>query len=169
MQLVSLEDEEEYVQVPHPAVKKVAVNKVTAKVKTTHPASVHVKTQKHEKDQAMTVKNKTKRLTGNNVRISDLPEFAQAKWRETFLPTLYDKFFASDQPFDGFCRGSDQFVALLQNIIEEVYPDVDYEVTSADSIHFLVRHGFHFYTHYFLNCCVIFYRHITESTKSDPA
>src|SRR6266446_3598250 len=82
---------------------------------------------------------KTKHLNGNNVRVSDLPEFAQEKWRETFLPTLYDKFFASGQPFDGFCRGSDQFIALLQGVIEEVYPNIDYEVTSTDSIHFLVR------------------------------
>jgi len=80
-----------------------------------------------------------RRMNGNNVRMSDLPEFAQEKWRETFLPTLYDKFFTSDQPFDGFCRGSNQFVALLQALIREVYPNVDYEVTSTDSIHFLVR------------------------------
>lgn len=161
---MSFEDEElEYV--PHPAAKK-----VTAKLKPEIPRPANdarVKSQKHEKDQASTVKNKTKRLTGNNVRISDLPEFAQAKWRQIFLPTLYDKFFASSQPFDGFCRGSDQFVALLQDIVEEVYPDVDYEVTSVDSIHFLV--SFLCYTLYFINDCVIYYRRITESMKSDPA
>ena len=84
-------------------------------------------------------KIKAKRLNGNNVRVADLPEFAQRKWRDTFLPTLYDKFFASDEPFDGFYRCSNEFVALLQSIVEEVYPDVDYEVNSSDSIHFLVR------------------------------
>jgi hypothetical protein len=87
-----------------------------------------------------TVKKKTKKyLNGNNVRMADLPEFAQENWRNTFLPTLYDKFFASDQPFDGFCKGSEKFTALLQCIVEEVYPDIDYEVTSSDGIHFLVR------------------------------
>lgn len=84
------------------------------------------------------MKTKPKRINGNNVRISDLPEFAEAKWRDTFLPTLYDKFFSSDQPFDTFTTGSDQFVALLQVVIDEVYPDIEYKVTSSDSIHFLV-------------------------------
>ena len=88
---------------------------------------------------AVTVKTKAKCLNGNNVRMTDLPEFARENWRDTFLPTLYDKFFASDQPFDGFCKGSEKFTALLQCIVEEVYPDIDYEVTSSDSIHFLVR------------------------------
>ena len=146
MSIVLTEDREEYV--PRPTVN--AAKKFKAKEKNP-PA--HVKPWKHENDRAIetAVKKKTKRLTGNNVRISDLPEFAQEKWRETFLPTLYDKFFASDQPFDGFFRGSDQFVTLLQGIVEEVYPNVDYEVTSADSINSLVR--FHCYyttaSHYF--------------------
>lgn len=77
-------------------------------------------------------------MNNNNVRVTDLPEFAQKKWRDTFLPTLYDKFFALEEPFSGFYKGSDEFVALLQSVIKEVYPDVDYEVNSSDSIHFLV-------------------------------
>lgn len=84
-------------------------------------------------------KAKPKRLNGNNVRMSDLPEFAEAKWRDAFLPTLYDKFFASDKPFDAFAKGSDQFVALLQAVVVEVYPDIEYKVTSSGGIHFLVR------------------------------
>jgi hypothetical protein len=124
-------EEEDYV--PRPS-KKVVVKA---------PRQV-VKVEKDNKKplSTMTVtmpKTKTKRLNGNTVRMSDLPEFALEKWRDTFLPTLYDKFFASDQPFEGFYKGSDQFVALLQGIIEEVYPNVDYEVSSSDSIHFLVR------------------------------
>ena len=71
--------------------------------------------------------------------MTDLPEFAEQKWQSTFLPTLYDKFFASDQPFDTFNLGSDQFVDLLQAVIDEVYPDIEYKVTSSGSIHFLVR------------------------------
>jgi len=123
------DSEEDYI--PHPS-KKI-------------PRPVHVKAEKRNKDSLPTkttvtgVKTKTKRLNGNNVRMSDLPKFAEAKWRDTFLPTLYDKFFASDQPFEGFYKGNDQFLALLQGIVEEVYPDIDYEVTSLDSIHFLVR------------------------------
>ena len=117
----------------HPAAKKAA-----ARI----PRPVHVKLEKRDKNSMPAVTSKTKikakRLNGNNVRVADLPEFAQRKWRDTFLPTLYDKFFASDEPFNGFHKCSDEFVALLQSIVEEVYPNVDYEVNSSDSIHFLV-------------------------------
>lgn len=87
---------------------------------------------------AVTKKLKERCLNGNNVRISDLPEFARAQWWSTFLLTLYDKFYASDEPFDKFSASGDQFIALLQSIINEVYPDIDYNVTSSDPIHFLV-------------------------------
>ena len=70
--------------------------------------------------------------------MTDLPQFAQGKWHKTFLPTLYDKFFTSKEPFDDFTKGSDEFVALLQATIKEVFPEVEYGVTATDSIHFLV-------------------------------
>ena len=78
------------------------------------------------------------KFNANKVRATDLPQFAQGKWRKTFLPTLYDKFFASNEPFDTFAKGSNEFVALLQATIQEVFPEVAYQVTSTDSIHFLV-------------------------------
>ena len=132
-----MDEEADYV--PHPAAKKIAT-----KVSRT----AQVKVQKHEKIMtAVTVKTKTKRLNGNNVRMSDLPEFAQGQWRESFLPTLYDKFFTSDQPFDGFYKGSDQFIALLQTTVNKVFLDINYDVTSLDSIHFLVcRFAFYIIT-----------------------
>jgi len=115
------------------------------------PPSVRVKAAKRQEESVprkkndpapvkttVTTKKQPKRLNGNNVRMSDLPEFTEGKWRNTFLPTLYDKFFASDQPFDTFTIGSKQFVDLLQAVIGEVYPDIEYKVTSSDSIHFLV-------------------------------
>jgi hypothetical protein len=158
--------EEEYV--PHAASKKLAV-------KTSH-ASHHgpqVKAEQCNKDSLRTktvtraLKTKVKRLNGNNVQMSDLPEFAREKWRDTFLPTLYDKFFSSDQPFEGFYKDSDKFVALLQGIIEEVYPDIDYEVSSSDSIQLLVRH---FTCQHIipLGPLANFFRHIIGSMKSDP-
>jgi len=58
--------------------------------------------------------------------MSDLPEFTEEKWQDTFLLTLYDKFFASDKPFDTFTIGSNQLVTLLQTIVDEVYPDIEY-------------------------------------------
>lgn len=70
--------------------------------------------------------------------MSNLPNFATERWQSVFLPTLYAKFFASDQPFDGFVKGSDRFVELIQDTVDEVYPDVDYMVTASSSIQFLV-------------------------------
>jgi len=158
-------DEEEYV--PHAATKKIAI-------KTPRP--VQVKSEKNEGSVPVTTavipKPKARRLNGNNVRRSDLPNFAQGKWRSTFLPTLYERFFTSDEPFDEFNAGSDEFVALLQSIIKEVYPNVDYEVTSSDSIHFLVRHltCLNIEINFFLTTLISFAlsRRIIGSTKKDP-
>lgn len=75
----------------------------------------------------------------NNVRISDLPDFAQDQtWRNIFLPTLYVKFFTSSNPFSQFLKGSKEFLSLLQATVDEIYPDVKYKVTSSDAIHALV-------------------------------
>jgi hypothetical protein len=155
--------------VPHPALKKAAA-KISGPVRVKVAAKCKVEEPKDE----ATVTTKTrikgpKRLNGNNVRMSDLPEFAAAKWRDAFLPTLYDKLFTSDQPFDAFAKGSDQFVALLQAVVEEVYPDIKYKVTSSGGIHFLVciytviLHSISRHWYIFLS------RHITESMKKDPA
>jgi hypothetical protein len=115
---------------PHPAGKKVSTKT------TRHPVLVKVEKYKKTKKSESNIK----RLNNNNVRISDLPEFTQRKWRMIFLPTLYDKLFTSSQPFDNFLQNSDQFIALLQTIIKEVFPDINYEVTSSSSIQYLVCH-----------------------------
>jgi hypothetical protein len=135
-----MDDDIEYV--PHPAAKKIA-----AKVPCPRPRpAIQVKAERSAKPMPIAApvkaKAKAKHLNGNNVQMSNLPEFAQTKWRTTFLPTLYGKFFTSDQLFNGFYKDSDQFVTLFQSIIQEVYPDIDYNVTSSDSIHFLVRSNF---------------------------
>jgi hypothetical protein len=70
--------------------------------------------------------------------MADLPKFATKKWQSTFLPTLYDAFFTSTSPFGDFYISTSSFVKILQGIIKEVYPEVDYTVTALDSIHFLV-------------------------------
>ena len=86
-------------------------------------------------------RGKTKKLVinSNNVRVNNLPDFAKDQtWRKTFLPTLYDKFFASLNPFSQFAKGSKEFVSLLQGIMAEVYPHVKYKVSASDTIHGLV-------------------------------
>jgi hypothetical protein len=79
-------------------------------------------------------------LNPNNVRISDLPDFAKDQsWKKTFLPTLYDKFFASSKPFSQFAKGSKEFLAILQVVVKDVYPKIKYKVSTSDPIHALVR------------------------------
>ncbi|KAF5318667.1 hypothetical protein D9619_011058 [Psilocybe cf. subviscida] len=78
-----------------------------------------------------------KRFSSNSVRTSDLPKFAINEWRSVFLPTLYDKLFASDEPFATFFKGSQDFVSLLQLTVNEVYPFSDYQVASYDALHAL--------------------------------
>lgn len=84
-----------------------------------------------------------KHLTSNNVRMSDLPDFAQEEdtWRNIFLPTLFDRFFASSEPFAKFVKGSKSFVQFVQDIVGLVYPDVEYVVHSRCPIHLVVSHG----------------------------
>jgi hypothetical protein len=84
---------------------------------------------------------KTKKLVinSNNVRVNNLPDFAKDEtWRKTFLPTLYDKFFTSSNPFSQFAKGSKEFISLLEDIIAKVYPHVKYKVSASDTIHGLV-------------------------------
>ena len=85
-------------------------------------------------------KTKKRRVINhNNVRVDDLPDFAKDQtWRKTFLPTLYDKFFTSSGPFSQFVKGSEEFISLLQAIMKEVYPNINYKVTASSPIHILV-------------------------------
>ena len=59
--------------------------------------------------------------SAHKVRVTDLPQFAQGKWRKAFFPTLYDKFFTSNEPFDAFAKGSDDFIALLQPLLRRFF------------------------------------------------
>lgn len=132
---------EEFVPPPHAVRKtKPALHPVTG----TMTVQDKPERQNHDLNPPTTIatkpKPKTRRLNGNNVRISDLPAFADAKWRSAFLPTLYSKFFSSAEPFNDFTASSKEFVALLRSVMKEVYPDIDYNVTESDSIHWLVCH-----------------------------
>ena len=76
--------------------------------------------------------------SNSNARITDLPDFAQEGWWKVFLPTLYDRFFMSDEPFAKFIKGSQPFIAFIQANIGLVYPQINYKVATTDAIHFLV-------------------------------
>ena len=171
--IVAAESDKEEEYAPRAAAKKAAVKippPVRVKAVKHKEESMPVKAQMSKKGSvvktAVAVKAKPKRLNGNNVRIYDLPGFAETEWRGSFLPTLYDKFFSSDKPFDAFYHGSNQFVALLQVIIEEVYPNIEYTVTSSDAIYLLVSHFFSLSSQF--SKFPLLSRHIIVSTRNDP-
>jgi hypothetical protein len=122
-----------------PTTRKTASKTSSITVPSAVKTSVEVAAIQGEDDNTIPEKEKQRQLNGNNVRMADLPGFATKKWRDTFLPTLYDEFFTSSNPFDDFCIGTPTFVNILQEIINKVYPEVEYTVTSSDSIHFLVK------------------------------
>ena len=98
-----------------------------------------IKTEAKGKGSQKTVVVDTKRISSHKVRVADLPDFAQdSSWRTLFLPTLYDRFFASDEPFAKFIKGSKSFTEFVQSNISLVYPKIGYKVTSTDAIHSLV-------------------------------
>jgi hypothetical protein len=108
----------------------------TATAQSNNVAAHETATARNAKPQAPV---KPRRLNSSNTRVTDLPDFVGAKWRTAVLPTLYDKFFASEEPFSHFFKGSDAFTALLQTIVDEVFPDINYRVHKADALHNLVR------------------------------
>ena len=67
-----------------------------------------------------------------------LPEFARATWSTSFLPTLYKCLACSSDPF---VIGPD-LVNVVQEIVNIVYPDSNYQVRSNDKIFTMVRHSF---------------------------
>jgi len=169
--IVATESDEEEEYVPHATTKKAAVKvppPVRVKVEKCKAQPMEVKAKKNPVlgKTMVTMKTKLKHLNRNNVRMSDLPEFTGEKWQARFLPTLYDKFFSSNKPFDAFYLGNDTFVTVLQAIVEEVYPEVKYKVTSSDSIYFLVSCLTPFYLQDFL--FPFLFRHIIVSMKNDP-
>jgi hypothetical protein len=84
--------------------------------------------------------------------MNDLPDFiTQSIWRKKFLPTLYDKFFTSNEPFAQFFKASDTFIALLQEIVDEVFPTSSYEANTSDALHQLVSQLDHSNSQYLLD------------------
>jgi hypothetical protein len=152
-ELIAIVPQEEIVQpVKHIRSSKSSGGKAVGATKTV-PTAVKFKTESKgvpasnkTKETKKAVKDsddrKTKKLgiiNSNTVRVNNLPDFAKDQtWRKIFLPTLYDKFFASSNPFSQFAKGSKEFISLLQGIVTEVYPHVNYKVSASDTIHGLV-------------------------------
>jgi len=109
--------------------------RVTAKIPT--PS---IKTEAKGKALQKTAVDTKCSLSSNKVRIVNLPDFTQdSSWQTLFLPTLYDRFFAPNEPFAKFIKGSQSFTAFIQTNINPVYPEpIGYKVTLTDAIHSLV-------------------------------
>ncbi|KAF8164330.1 hypothetical protein BJ912DRAFT_1068402 [Pholiota molesta] len=116
---------------PKPSAKKVTIKK-------TRVATVKIKSEQKESlpgPNEEVVHRPTRRFTASSIRTDDLPDFMKPLWRKAFLPTLYDKFFASNEPFLQFFKGSNAFIALLQDIVDEVFPTTSYKVNMTDAVY----------------------------------
>ncbi|KAF6751997.1 hypothetical protein DFP72DRAFT_1134334 [Ephemerocybe angulata] len=73
---------------------------------------------------------RVRQLTAHTVRKHDLPPFTQVerRWATVFLPSLYDRFHRSREPFKDFMVSTPQLVAIVQGVIDEIYPDFEYKV-----------------------------------------
>ena len=89
-------------------------------------------------------------LTSNTVRVTDLPEFTQvnSKWRKIFIPSLYNAFFHSNAPFKDFVIGATKFIRIVQDLVNRVYPEVDYTIRRDDPIHLLVSSNYNLHMLY---------------------
>ncbi|KAF6755244.1 hypothetical protein DFP72DRAFT_1122970 [Ephemerocybe angulata] len=73
---------------------------------------------------------RVRQLTAHTVRKPDLPPFTQVerRWATTFLPTLYDQFHRSREPFKDWFVSTPRLVTIIQGVVDEIYPDFDYNV-----------------------------------------
>jgi hypothetical protein len=74
-----------------------------------------------------------------DTKVSGLPEFAKIGWTNTFLPTLYDAFYANEKPFDNFLKDSPEFLKIVQNAVSTAYPRVHYKIRGGDILLKTVR------------------------------
>jgi hypothetical protein len=68
----------------------------------------------------------------------NIPDFAKALWRKSFLPSIYSAFYAADQPFENFRKNSVQLLETLQTVVCDVYPDFYYKVQFGDAFMIMV-------------------------------
>ncbi|TFK28977.1 hypothetical protein FA15DRAFT_700540 [Coprinopsis marcescibilis] len=79
-------------------------------------------------------------LTAHAVHMENLPAFTQInnRWRASFLPTLMDALYTSDEPFKEFVIQTTKIQGTVQVVVNKVYPKVNYTVQlMGDPVHLL--------------------------------
>lgn len=71
-------------------------------------------------------------------KIDELPLFAKVEWPKSFLPTLYTCLGSSENPWQ---LQDQEFIILVQDIVDIVYPNSRYEVVAKGPIYKKVRTG----------------------------
>lgn len=69
--------------------------------------------------------------------LTQLPPFARAAYASVFLPTLYHRLGCSETPFKEFSKGDDM-VAVVQEVVDCVWPGSDWQVRWGDKLCSLV-------------------------------
>ncbi|KAF8059057.1 hypothetical protein FPV67DRAFT_1521078, partial [Lyophyllum atratum] len=65
----------------------------------------------------------------------ELPTFIRTKWETEFLPTLYHRFFASEQPFAILTKGSPELMDAINETLDAVTPKHSYVVKEGSKMY----------------------------------
>ncbi|KAF8962422.1 hypothetical protein BDZ97DRAFT_1920498 [Flammula alnicola] len=73
-------------------------------------------------------------LTPTSSTEIEMPEFIRDKWLSIVLPSLYDCFFASDNPFTPFTKGSSDLIRKIQGVLDVTILGHQYRVFRGSKI-----------------------------------
>ena len=106
---------------------------------------VPVKTEKPKKprklkaEKAMVPAQSESYIATSTTSKDNIPEFAKVKWRKEFLPSLYNAFYAADELFENFKKGSEKLQEFLQTVVNDTFPKFHYKVQLGDGFMVTVR------------------------------
>ncbi|TEB26246.1 hypothetical protein FA13DRAFT_1737657 [Coprinellus micaceus] len=114
-----------------PTVKKATLQPHKTATSESRPAPVEKGKGKSKKATKVEPRSQVRsKLTANDVRKSDLPDFTQAsnKWAEIYLPTVYYMFYHASDHFATWSSSSKTLNEVVQTAVDLVYPEEGYQV-----------------------------------------
>ncbi|KAH6916727.1 hypothetical protein BKA70DRAFT_1417517 [Coprinopsis sp. MPI-PUGE-AT-0042] len=83
------------------------------------------------------------KLLASDVQMHNLPLFSNKnqEWKNRFLPTLFSAYYRSVEPFKGSALSSQALADLVQQVINVVYPKVNYRAKTANEPFYLLSYN----------------------------
>ncbi|KAI0003200.1 hypothetical protein BJV74DRAFT_793475 [Russula compacta] len=139
----TLKDATDVSEVPRATNSKSGAAKPTAKAKRGSKAASETpmngstssrgKGKKQRTVSSETVKSEANGPSEPTAEDGGIPEFVGTTWTSTFLPTLYNNLYCSEQPFQDFSKG-EKIVAWIQSVVDLVHPGSKYQVKWNDDL-----------------------------------